>query len=146
MLSPIGGAGSFLGTVADPHIAAAAVKGMKSMVAAGRRIHMTTWNIAAINNNPFEYWISYKEDENYEKLMVDVEHFLEDPGDRDVPVHQVFTDAMFGELDNKLVSVANWKSVKTYWEEDFRNRKIVTGFMKVNGWSVKRSCIHITHM
>jgi len=27
-----------------------------------------TWNIAAINTNPFEYWISH-EDDRYNKLM-----------------------------------------------------------------------------
>lgn len=129
-----GGAGSFLGNTAtpDPAIAANAKKGMVSMVAAGRRLAVTTWNIAAINNNPFEYWITYKGDPQYEKLMVDVQNFLENPGDKDVPVHQVFTESMFTELDTTLTSVAGWKSVKNYWDEEYKNRKIVSDFLKVH--------------
>jgi hypothetical protein len=44
-----------------------------------------TWNIAAINNNPFEYWITNK-DPNYNKIMDDVSVFIDNPGDSDVPV------------------------------------------------------------
>ena len=35
-------------------------------------LKLVTWNIAAINNNPFEYWITH-EDAAYNKLMVDVQ-------------------------------------------------------------------------
>ena len=43
---------------------------------------MATWNIAAINNNPFEYWITH-DDKAYNKLMSDVQAFVSEPGDRD---------------------------------------------------------------
>jgi hypothetical protein len=102
-----------------------------SMLATGRRLAITTWNIAAINNNPFEYWITYKENPDYEKLMINIENFLETPGDQDVKVKQVFTQAMFNKLDSRLVGVG-WKSVKNYWDSDFQDRKIVSGFMKGN--------------
>jgi hypothetical protein len=99
------------------------------MLSIGRRLSVTTWNIAAINNNPFEYWITYNENPKYEKLMIDIEHFLENPGDQDVKVNQVFTQEMFNSLDSRLQSVG-WKSVRSYWEEDFQDRKIISGFMK----------------
>ena len=47
------------------------------------QIIAVTWNIAAINNNPFEYWITH-DDKDYNKLMVDVQEFIASPGDRDV--------------------------------------------------------------
>ena len=128
-----GGAGSFLGTAGvtpDPKVAEAAKKGMLSMVQAGRRLTVATWNIAAINNNPFEYWITMKENPAYEQLMVNVEQFLENPGDKDVPVSQVFTEDMFAKLDSQLTKVG-WTSVKPYWDGDFKDRKIVSQFMKV---------------
>lgn len=100
------------------------------MKAAGRRLAVTSWNIAAINNNPFEYWITYKENPEYERLMVKVEEFLEKPGDNDVPVKNVFTEDMFTKLDSRMTAVG-WTSVRSYWESDFRDRKIVSGFMKV---------------
>ena len=107
------------------------------MQSAGRRLAVTSWNIAAINNNPFEYWITYKENPEYEKLMINVEQFLENPGDKDVSVNKVFTEEMFSKLDTRMTGVG-WKSVRSYWESDFRDRKIVSGFMKVRRTS---SCI-----
>ena len=116
---------------ADPSIMASADKGMAAMHAAGRHLSVTTWNIAAINNNPFEYWITYKENPAYEDLMVQVEHFLENPGDKDVRVSNVFNENMFARLEAKMAAVG-WKSVKSYWDDDFKNRKIVSEFMKVS--------------
>jgi hypothetical protein len=104
-------------------------KNMKS-IQAGRRLQIATWNIAAINNNPFEYWITYKENPSYEELMVNVEKFIDEPGDNDVLVPVVFTEKMFNELDNRLINTAGWKSVRSYWENDFSKRKIIENFMK----------------
>ena len=64
---------------------------------AEKALTVATWNIAAINNNPFEYWI-HSEDESYNKLMADVQAFISEPGDKDVRVKEVFTDAMWDEL------------------------------------------------
>jgi len=102
---------------------------MSKMISAGRKLSVTSWNIAAINNNPFEYWITYKENPEYEKLMINIENFLESPGDKDIPVKDVFTEEMFTKLDSRLTGVG-WTSVKSYWESDFQNRKIVSGFLK----------------
>lgn len=101
------------------------------MISAGRKLAVTTWNIAAINNNPFEYWITYKSNPEYEKLMINIENFLEEPGDKDVPVKDVFTEDMFTKLDTRLTGVG-WTSVRPYWESDFQNRKIISEFMKVS--------------
>ena len=46
------------------------------------KLKTATWNIAAVNNNPFEYWITH-EDDAYNKLMEDVQSFIDQPG-----VHQ----------------------------------------------------------
>lgn len=95
-----------------------------------RRLQIATWNIAAINNNPFEYWITYKENPDYEEMMVRIENFIENPGAQDVLVSNVFTQEMFDKLDKRLTTTAGWKSVRNYWEEDFSKRKIVEQFMK----------------
>ena len=39
-------------------------------------ITAATWNLAAVNNNPFEYWITH-DDPAYVKLMKDVEAGLD---------------------------------------------------------------------
>ena len=114
-----GGASTYLGSSES-----------KVMISRSRRsLYVTTWNIAAINNNPFEYWITYKENPGYQDLMVKIENFLETPGEKDILVNQVFTPEMFGKLDKRLTQVG-WNSVRNYWENDFQNRKIVSGFMK----------------
>mmetsp|Transcript_9249 Transcript_9249/g.17683 ORF Transcript_9249/g.17683 Transcript_9249/m.17683 type:complete len:605 (-) Transcript_9249:49-1863(-) len=110
-----GGARSFLG-------------GMKSVVTT-RRLTIATWNVAAINNNVFEYWLTIPEEKAYEKLMVDVEQFIENPGEKDVEVSKVFTPAMFEQLEERFKTV-KWDSMRTYWENDFSKRKIIGGFLK----------------
>ena len=100
------------------------------MAASKRKLQVSTWNIAAINNNPFEYWITYDENPEYEKIMTDIEAFLESPGHKDVSVSAVFTEEMFSELEKRMVGVG-WDNVRSYWDSDFKNRKIISGFMKV---------------
>merc|ERR1712003_463882 len=98
---------------------------------AEKALTVATWNVAAINNNPFEYWI-HSEDESYNKLMSDVQAFISEPGDKDVRVKEVFTDAMWDELKAKMKG-AGWAGVDDVddlWQDDYRRRKIVTGFLK----------------
>lgn len=102
------------------------------MAKANRKLQVSTWNVAAINNNPFEYWITYDENPAYEKIMSDIEAFLENPGAQDVPVSQVFTEEMFTELEKRMDGVG-WDNVRSYWNNDFKNRKIISDFMKVRG-------------
>mmetsp|Transcript_39371 Transcript_39371/g.72116 ORF Transcript_39371/g.72116 Transcript_39371/m.72116 type:complete len:584 (-) Transcript_39371:160-1911(-) len=127
-----GGAGQFLGTgpvAPDPNLAEAARNGLANMAASKRKLQVSTWNIAAINNNPFEYWITYDENPEYEKIMTDIEAFLESPGHKDVSVSAVFTEEMFSELEKRMDGVG-WDNVRSYWDSDFKNRKIISGFMK----------------
>lgn len=114
-----GGADQYLGSSSDPMLA----------LATQRRLSIATWNIAAINNNPFEYWITYDENPEYNHIMQEIEQFIENPGDRDIPVNQVFTDEMFSALESRFDKIG-WPNVRSYWENDFKNRKIVSGFLK----------------
>lgn len=98
-----------------------------------------TWNIAAVNNNPFEYWITHK-DVAYDKLMGDVENFIEAPGDRDIPVSEVFSDRCFAEL-LELMRLEDWPNlhiVQRLWKEEYRDRRIISGFLKDKDIGFKR--------
>lgn len=110
------------------------------MKIAGRKLSISTWNIAAINNNPFEYWITIKDNTKYEELMLNVEKFLEEPGANDVPVSDVFTDFMFNTLQQKMVEVGldPEQKVRKYWVESYKDRKIVSGFLKDKTLGSKR--------
>ena len=105
-----------------------------------RGLSVATWNVAAINNNPFEYWITMKGHPAYNKMMVDVENFIENPGSEDVAVNKVFTDVMYDSLE-KHMGAAGFKDlpkVREFWENDFKSRPIITGFMKDKSLGSKR--------
>ena len=98
---------------------------------AGGSLEAVSWNLAAINNNPFEYWITH-EDAAYNQMMLDVQGFIENPGSGDVAVDQVFTPAMFEELAADMAA-RGWEGVdetRAEWELNYSSRKIVSEFMK----------------
>eukprot|EP00434_Breviolum_minutum_P011895 symbB.v1.2.010495.t2/scaffold647.1/size176639/3 len=69
----------------------------------GLRLRVISWNVAAVNNNPFEYWITHPKSE-YKQLMDSVENSISNPGKEDVLVHEVFTDEMFQTLAQQMRS------------------------------------------
>ena len=112
---------------------------VEAEVAYETSLSVATWNVAAINNNPFEYWITHH-DPAYNSLMEDVQRFVDEPGDRDVPVSDVFTESMFGELKASM-EAAGWAGldvVERVWRDDFRHRKIISGFVKDGTLGKKR--------
>ena len=108
------------------HIDSLTIQGSK------KSIDLISWNMAAINNNPFEYWITYDEDPSYERLMKDISTFIDNPDVRDVEVNKVFTDAMALSLFRKLSEyrVVGINETVNLWNKDFRNRKIISEFIK----------------
>lgn len=99
---------------------------------------LASWNIAAINNNPFEYWMTHP-DRRYNALMTGFMGTIEDPGERDRPVHQVFTDGMWEELKAEMEG-AGFEGVAACDEKwsDLRERRIVSQFMKDKDIGAKR--------
>ena len=102
-------------------------------------INAATWNIAAINNNPFEYWITWDNDK-YVKLMEGVSEVMKNPAERDVSVKAVFTENMFASLKDKMSSVGfeGLDTVQRMWDESYKDRKIISGFLKDNILGKKR--------
>ncbi|CAJ1370333.1 unnamed protein product [Effrenium voratum] len=117
--------------------------GGKSFSASGGSsgISVATWNVAAVNNNPFEYWLSH-DDPSYTKLMVAMEESLEKP-ELDVPVGEIFTEAMFQELKALMSEhcIAGVEEVEeSMWHGDLglRKRRIVSDFLKDKSLGAKR--------
>ena len=104
-----------------------------SVGAAKGRLVVTTWNIAAINNNPFEYWIDHP-DPRYNTLMTGVEKFLSDDK-QDVKVEDVFGQGKYEELEAlmrkqpHIPAEAIDEVRKSRWPQ-IKSRKIVSGFLK----------------
>ena len=97
-----------------------------------------SWNIAAVNNNPFEYFLTHP-DPKYISLMEGVEGFIEAPGERDVKVGSVFTQAMYDELVKRM-EAQGWDvaPVAAVWSSDLSQRTIIGGFLKDKGLGAKR--------
>ena len=86
------------------------------------------------------YWITH-DDKAYNKLMADVQAFVDAPGERDVAVADVFTDDMFAELEQILRVVFEAEQVEAVaaiWKNDLRKRTIVDGFLKDAALGKKR--------
>ena len=50
-------------------------------------INVASWNIAAVYNNPFEYWISHKNPE-YDTMMIGVQNFI-DSREKDFKISEI---------------------------------------------------------
>eukprot|EP00756_Hemistasia_phaeocysticola_P004452 Hpha_TRINITY_DN12823_c0_g2::TRINITY_DN12823_c0_g2_i1::g.24250::m.24250 len=111
-------------------------------------LKVATWNVAGVNNNPFEFWIREGADDAaaYKFLMEGAERFLDSPGSE--RIGDIFTDAHFEELHAEMLSAAEsgvkgWveehvHAVKRMWTEDFRSRPAVQGFLLAPEIGTKR--------
>ncbi|KAJ1638551.1 hypothetical protein T492DRAFT_944035 [Pavlovales sp. CCMP2436] len=103
-------------------------------------LKLVSWNIAAINNNPFEYWITHDEAE-YKKLMRDVQGCIDNPGHAgDVPVAAVFTPEMVAEL-KLLMNAEGWVDLDVssdYFATVYGDKPIISGFIRDGELGKKR--------
>ena len=104
-------------------------------------LEVVTWNIAAPNNNPFEYWATH-ESEEYIQLMSAVQECLDDPGDRDVEVCEVFNCKMYGQLRDELefhgVHSHSLHFLDEYWTTNLCRRRFISGFLRDPSFGDKR--------
>ena len=73
------------------------------------------------------------QDPEYNILMKKVSDFIANPTeDKDVKISKIFTDKMFNQLSAKMNAVG-WDGVdevRAIWEDDYRNRKSISEFIK----------------
>ena len=87
-------------------------------------LRVATWNVAAINNNPFEYVITH-DDPAYNQLMLDVESLIDDPGDLDLTVGQILDETIMLDLFSHLRAEGFDGVEKTveYWRCNLKDRR-----------------------
>ena len=127
-------------TATWPDVAAVAIKiEMQQNISQNISVNVSvaTWNIAAINNNPFEYWVTYP-DTTYNDFMLRVEQIIADETYREV--REVFTDSMFSELLEELraFDIVDLESLEAHWTNDLSRRSAIQGFLKDKGIGEKR--------
>jgi hypothetical protein len=103
-------------------------------------LKIVTWNIAAINNNPFEYWVTHQDPE-YNRLMEHVQAVMDSPGEYDMEVEKILTNAMFQELyeDMKAAGIdIKGAELSERWHKDLSKRKAISGFLTDHSLGKKR--------
>jgi len=97
--------------------------------------------MAAINNNPFEYWIS-TEEQGYIEMMDKVAAFIDDPKEGDIAVSEILTAERFQELKQLMeregFSEISVEETSILYLKDYKDRKIVSEFLKDKDIGKKR--------
>ena len=98
---------------------------------ATKTLQLCTWNVAAINNNPLEYWTTY-DHPDYKALMVAVEEMVESPADRDVTLGSIFPASAVEELAGRMNKLEGFDVLLRFWKYGgmIGQRPIVSGFLK----------------
>lgn len=104
---------------------------------------VATWNVGAINNNPFEYWLTMDDDPRYEDLMNKVEAFVQaPPPKKDVEASFIFTEDMFvtlmGEMRAMGWAETELQTAQARWRDDWSKRHVVSGLLKDPAMGSKR--------
>ncbi len=97
-------------------------------------LFVATWNMAAINNNPFEYWIS-TDMLSYNLMMEHVSTIMDQPGDVDRPLSQLLTDNMLEDLMREMKKTSLWSTemisgTLQVWLDDWSKKTAISGFLK----------------
>ena len=107
-------------------------------------ILVTTWNIAAVNNNPFEYWVTHH-DPAYNKLMADVQSVMDSPREHDQEVGSILSDEMYHVLVSDMQEAGMFDGIsdgqgrlKDRWSKDLCRRRAVSGFLADRNIGSKR--------
>ena len=103
-----------------------------------RPIRAASWNVSAVNTNPFEYWVTHA-DPDYNMLMTAVQNFIDNP-EQDIAVMAIFTETMYLELKSEMQEqkMTGLDELDRFWTEEYRSRKAITGFLKNSVIGVKR--------
>jgi|MDSW01.1.fsa_nt_gb hypothetical protein len=90
------------------------------------KLRVATWNVAAVNNNPFEYYVDH-DDPAYFRMLRCVEELIDSPGDRDVMLGTLINDAMFADLCRELeiARFAHVDAARECWARDLKKRRCV---------------------
>ena len=108
-----------------------------------KTLRVASWNIAAVNNNPFEYWVTHGQtcqSEGYAELMTNVQILIDEPEAKDFKVCEVFTDELMHELVEALKEhkCAGVESLLGVWEAEYKNRYAIREFLKDKDIGSKR--------
>lgn len=102
-------------------------------------LNVATWNIAAPNNNPFEFWVSHQNEE-YNDLLLAIQKHIDHPKPFESKICQIFTPGMYAELRNELAlqGVSGLEKLDLVWTNDLMHRMAISEFLKDRSFGEKR--------
>ena len=97
------------------------------------KLSTLSWNLAAINQNPFEYHIGQASN-NHTLLMEKVARFVQ-VMPHDLPLSDIFSPTMFQELIHKMKDSQHYDTrqiqvVISMWKTDYSKRLSISQFLK----------------
>jgi len=107
----------------------------------GEALDVVSWNVAAINNNPWEYYMESSAE--YDALMREVQEMMSGgKASLDEPVGSIFSDAMAAELFEQMRSCGfeAVEAVEAYWRDELRARRALSEFVTDSSFGSKRLC------
>ena len=103
-------------------------------------IKVASWNIAAPNNNPFEFW-NVNESKEYCELMSSIENCFDDPAKVDMDLGCVFSQRMYDDLRAQLACHLDDEELAVLdrmWTAEFKSKRLVSQFLKDESLGEKR--------
>ena len=102
-------------------------------------LKVASWNIAAPNNNPFEFWVAHNSAE-YNDLMLAIQKFIDHPGPVEPRICSIFTPQMYGELRAELASngACALDRLDEVWTNELMGRFAISEFLKDRSLGEKR--------
>ena len=104
-----------------------------------QELKVITWNIAAPNKNPFEFWVTHNNTE-YNEMMLTIQRYIDNPKPFELKICNIFTNEMYQELRNELLSngVHDLQKLDEIWLRDLMDRYLVSEFLKDRSFGEKR--------
>lgn len=114
--------------------------GLPPAAEAATSFEVMSWNVAAINTNPWEYYVD--REPAYAQLMIDIQELMTTGGDLDAPVSTVFGDEMANTLFEKMLGcgyeLAAVEATRREWETSFKHRLMIRDFIADSKLGSKR--------
>jgi len=98
-------------------------------------LSLLSWNLAAINNNPFEYHVGNTTKE-HDQLMFRVAKIIRTPPPHiNLPLSDLISPAMLHQLFTHMLRSPHYndqhvKVVEDMWKKDYSHRKAISSFLK----------------
>jgi hypothetical protein len=106
---------------------------------ADQELTVLSWNISAVNTNPFEYWVTH-DDPTYLELMARVEVLIHEPGTSDVKLENIFSHDRFQELRQEMErhNIEHIQEVEQLWLNEYREKFAIKQFLTDKTLGLKR--------